>query len=71
MKEVCKFFGIVIVVMGEGIFELFMSIGVLYVIEGGQIMNLSMEDIVEVVQFVNVEMVFIFLNNLNIVMAVN
>lgn len=34
-------------------------------------MNLSIEDIVEVVKFLNVEMVFILLNNFNIIMVVN
>ncbi|MEC1547059.1 DAK2 domain-containing protein [Bacillus rugosus] len=64
-------YGIVTVVMGEGISDLFKSIGASVVIEGGQTMNPSTEDIVEAVKSVNAETVFILPNNSNIVMAAN
>ncbi|MGF2615610.1 DAK2 domain-containing protein [Rossellomorea vietnamensis] len=66
-----KEFGIVTVSMGEGIAELFRSIGATYVIEGGQTMNPSTEDIVKAVQEVNAEKVIILPNNKNIIMAAN
>ncbi|WLR43569.1 DAK2 domain-containing protein [Bacillus carboniphilus] len=62
-------FGIVTVAMGEGIAELFKSIGAHYVIEGGQTMNPSTEDIVAAVKNVNAENIIILPNNGNIVMA--
>ncbi|MGY0432781.1 DAK2 domain-containing protein [Bacillus rugosus] len=64
-------YGIVTVVMGEGISDLFKSIGASVVIEGGQTMNPSTEDIVEAVKSVNAETVFILPNNSNIIMAAN
>lgn len=62
-------FAIVTVAMGEGISELFRSLGVSQVIEGGQTMNPSTEDIVKAVEMANAEHVFIFPNNSNIIMA--
>ncbi|WP_409253664.1 DAK2 domain-containing protein [Bacillus sp. SCS-153A] len=66
-----KEYGIVTVSMGEGIAELFRSIGATYVIEGGQTMNPSTEDIVKAVEEVNAEKVIILPNNKNIIMAAN
>ncbi|MCP3739053.1 DAK2 domain-containing protein [Rossellomorea sp. BNER] len=62
-------YGIVTVSMGEGIAELFKSIGATVVIEGGQTMNPSTEDIVKAVEEVNAEKVLILPNNKNIIMA--
>lgn len=62
-------FGIVTVSMGAGIAELFKSIGAHEVIEGGQTMNPSTEDIVKAVEQVNAEKIFILPNNKNIIMA--
>nr|WP_239587674.1 DAK2 domain-containing protein [Bacillus pakistanensis] len=62
-------FGIVTVSMGEGIAELFKSIGATVVIEGGQTMNPSTEDIVKAVEEVNADKVLILPNNKNIIMA--
>ncbi len=62
-------FGVVSVAMGEGIAELFKSIGASVVIEGGQTMNPSTEDIVTAIESVHAETVFILPNNSNIVMA--
>ncbi|MCU9593130.1 DAK2 domain-containing protein [Caldibacillus thermolactis] len=62
-------YGIVTVAMGSGISELFKSIGAQIVIEGGQTMNPSTEDIVKAIQEVNAEKVFVLPNNKNIILA--
>ncbi|MBM7647171.1 DAK2 domain fusion protein YloV [Bacillus ectoiniformans] len=62
-------YGIVTVAMGEGIAELFKSVGASAVIEGGQTMNPSTEDIVRAVEKVNAKKVIILPNNKNIIMA--
>lgn len=62
-------YAIVTVAMGEGIAELLKSIGASYVIEGGQTMNPSTEDIVKAIQEVGAERVLILPNNKNIVLA--
>ncbi|MDQ0198556.1 DAK2 domain-containing protein [Neobacillus ginsengisoli] len=62
-------YGIVTVSMGSGIAELFKSIGAHAVIEGGQTMNPSTEDIIKAVKEVNAKKVFILPNNKNIIMA--
>lgn len=67
-KEKNKY-GIVTVSMGKGIAELFKSIGANEVIEGGQTMNPSTEDIVKAIHDVNAENIIILPNNSNIVMA--
>jgi len=62
-------YGIVAVAMGSGVSELFKSMGAKDVIEGGQTMNPSTEDIVKAIQEVNAENVLILPNNSNIIMA--
>lgn len=62
-------YAIVTIAMGEGVAELLRSIGASYVIEGGQTMNPSTEDIVKAVQEIGAEKVLILPNNKNIVMA--
>ncbi|MCB5933992.1 DAK2 domain-containing protein [Caldibacillus thermoamylovorans] len=62
-------YGIVTVSMGSGIRDLFKSIGAEVVIEGGQTMNPSIEDIVKAIEQVNAEKVFILPNNKNIILA--
>lgn len=62
-------YGIVAVAMGTGISELFRSIGATEVIEGGQTMNPSTEDIVKAIKAVHSETVIILPNNKNIIMA--
>lgn len=62
-------YGIVAVSMGSGIAALFKSIGAHSVIEGGQTMNPSTEDIVKAIEEVNADKVFILPNNKNIIMA--
>jgi uncharacterized protein len=62
-------YGIVTVSMGAGIAELFRSIGAHAVIEGGQTMNPSTEDIVKAIKEVHAKKVFILPNNKNIILA--
>lgn len=62
-------FAIVTVAMGEGVSDLFRSLGAAHVIEGGQTMNPSTEDIVKAIEVANADHVFIFPNNSNIIMA--
>ncbi len=62
-------YGIVTVSMGSGIADLFKSIGAHAVIEGGQTMNPSTEDIVKAIKEVNAKKVIILPNNKNIIMA--
>ncbi|MGE7110921.1 DAK2 domain-containing protein [Lysinibacillus sp. NPDC047702] len=62
-------YAIVTIAMGEGVAELLRSIGASYVIEGGQTMNPSTEDIVKAVQEIGADKVLILPNNKNIVMA--
>ncbi|KAB2335375.1 DAK2 domain-containing protein [Bacillus mesophilum] len=64
-----KEYGIVTVSMGSGIADLFKSLGAHAVIEGGQTMNPSTEDIVKAIKDVNAKKVIILPNNKNIVMA--
>ncbi|ARF18421.1 DAK2 domain-containing protein [Sporosarcina ureae] len=68
-KPVQHKYAIVTVSMGEGIAELLKSIGASAVIEGGQTMNPSTEDIVKAIQEIGAEKVLILPNNKNIIMA--
>ncbi|MCZ2258826.1 DAK2 domain-containing protein [Sporosarcina sp. G11-34] len=62
-------YAIVTVAMGSGIAELLKSVGASVVIEGGQTMNPSTEDIVKAIEKVGAERVLILPNNKNIIMA--
>ncbi|TCP29139.1 hypothetical protein EV207_11264 [Scopulibacillus darangshiensis] len=62
-------FGVVTVAMGQGVKALFESIGATVVIEGGQTMNPSTEDLLKAIDKANAETVFVLPNNSNIVMA--
>lgn len=62
-------YAVVTVAMGEGISELLKSVGASAVIEGGQTMNPSTEDIVKAIEAVGAEKVLILPNNKNIIMA--
>lgn len=62
-------YGVVTVSMGSGIAELFKSIGAGAVIEGGQTMNPSTEDIVRAIEEIHANKVIILPNNKNIVMT--
>lgn len=57
--------------IGEGIGEIFRGLGVDYIIEGGQTMNPSTEDMLEAIEKVHAESVFILPNNKNIILAAN
>lgn len=63
--------GFIAVSMGDGLKDLFVEIGVDYVIEGGQTMNPSTEDMLNAIDKVNAKNVFIFPNNKNVVLAAN
>ncbi|KGR92113.1 hypothetical protein CD30_01950 [Ureibacillus massiliensis 4400831 = CIP 108448 = CCUG 49529] len=62
-------YAVVTIAMGEGVANLLRSIGASYVIEGGQTMNPSTEDIVKAVKEIEAERVIILPNNKNIIMA--
>lgn len=64
-------YGAVAVAMGEGISDIFRDLGASEIIEGGQTMNPSTEDILKSINNVNAETVFIFPNNSNIILAAN
>ena len=66
-----KEMGFVAVSIGEGMNEIFRGLGVDYIIEGGQTMNPSTEDMLNAIDNVNAETVFILPNNSNIIMAAN
>jgi len=63
--------GFVTVAAGDGISEIFKSLGVDYVISGGQTMNPSTDDIVSAISLVNADTVFVLPNNKNIILAAN
>lgn len=63
--------GFIAVSVGEGINEIFKGLGVDYIIEGGQTMNPSTEDMLNAIDKVNADTIFILPNNKNIVMAAN
>nr|WP_147635552.1 DAK2 domain-containing protein [Risungbinella massiliensis] len=64
-----KEFGIVAVATGDGIAKIFTSVGVDQVIEGGQSMNPSTEDIVKAIEKVHAKHVIVLPNNKNIILA--
>ena len=66
-----KAMGFVAVSIGEGMNEIFRGLGVDYIIEGGQTMNPSTEDMLNAIDNVNADTVFILPNNSNIIMAAN
>ena len=70
-KESQKEFGFIAVSIGEGLNEIFKELGVDYIIEGGQTMNPSTDDMLNAIDEVNAKHVFIFPNNKNITLAAN
>lgn len=66
-----KEMGFVSVSIGAGMNEVFRGLGVDYLIEGGQTMNPSTEDMLNAIEHVNAKTVFILPNNKNIIMAAN
>ncbi len=63
--------GFISVSIGDGFGEIFRDLGVDYLIEGGQTMNPSTEDMLNAIDKVNAENIFIFPNNKNIILAAN
>jgi DAK2 domain fusion protein YloV len=63
--------GFVSVSIGSGMNEIFKGLGVDYIIEGGQTMNPSTEDVLNAIAQVNAETVYVFPNNKNIILAAN
>lgn len=70
-KEPAKDIGFIAVSVGEGIGKLFRELGADYLIEGGQTMNPSTEDMLKAIENVNAKTIFILPNNKNIILAAN
>ena len=70
-NEPKKKYGFIAVSVGQGINEIFTSLGVDYIISGGQTMNPSTEDMLNAIDNVNADTIFILPNNKNIIMAAN
>lgn len=66
-----KDMGFISVSIGEGINEIFKGLGVDYIIAGGQTMNPSTEDMLNAIEEVNADNIFILPNNKNIILAAN
>lgn len=69
--EPAKEMAFIAVSIGQGINEVFEGLGVDYLIEGGQTMNPSTEDMLEAIEKVNAKTIFILPNNKNIILAAN
>ena len=63
--------GFIAVSVGDGINEIFKGLGVDYIIEGGQTMNPSTEDMLNAIDKVNADTIFVLPNNKNIILAAN
>ncbi|HJB01568.1 MAG TPA: DAK2 domain-containing protein [Candidatus Mediterraneibacter merdavium] len=70
-KEPRKPVGFIAVSIGEGMNEIFRELGVDYIIEGGQTMNPSTDDMLTAIDGVNADHIFILPNNKNIILAAN
>ncbi len=70
-EEPRKEMGFISVSIGAGVNEIFSGLGVDYIIEGGQTMNPSTEDMLNAIDHVNADNIFILPNNKNIVLAAN
>lgn len=70
-REPRKSVGFIAVSIGEGMNGIFKELGVDYIIEGGQTMNPSTEDMLTAIDHVNADHIFILPNNKNIVLAAN
>jgi DAK2 domain fusion protein YloV len=64
-----KEIGFVAVSIGEGLNEIFSGLGIDYIIEGGQTMNPSTEDVLNAINKVNADNIYILPNNKNIILA--
>ena len=70
-KESRKPVGFIAVSIGDGMNEIFRELGVDYIIEGGQTMNPSTDDMLTAIDEVNADHIFILPNNKNIILAAN
>ena len=70
-EEPRKEMGFISVSIGKGVGQIFKDLGVDYLIEGGQTMNPSTEDMLEAIDKVNADNIFILPNNKNIILAAN
>ncbi len=70
-EEETKEYGFIAVSAGEGMKEILTGLGVDYIIEGGQTMNPSTEDMMQAIEKVNAKNIYIFPNNTNIILAAN
>lgn len=70
-EEPRKEIGFIAVSIGQGLNDIFRELGVDYIIEGGQTMNPSTDDMLTAIDQVNADHIFIFPNNKNIVLAAN
>lgn len=70
-KQPKKDVGFIAVSVGDGINEIFKGLGVDHIIEGGQTMNPSTEDMLNAIDQVNADTIFILPNNKNIILAAN
>ena len=68
-EEPKKPYGMVAVSLGEGFSSIFTDLGVDHIVEGGQTMNPSIEDILEAISGVGAETVFVLPNNSNVILA--
>lgn len=66
-----KKYGFIAVSVGEGMNDIFTELGVDHIITGGQTMNPSTEDMLNAIEAVNAEHIYILPNNKNIIMAAN
>lgn len=71
VDEPKKDVGFIAVSVGDGINEIFKGLGIDYIIEGGQTMNPSTEDMLNAIDQVNADNIFILPNNKNIILAAN
>lgn len=70
-KQPASKYGFAAVSMGDGLKKIFTELGVDSIIEGGQTMNPSTEDVLNTIEKINAENIFVFPNNKNIVLAAN
>ena len=63
--------GFIAVAAGDGLADIFRDLGVDYVIEGGQTMNPSTDDVLSAIEQVNADNIFVLPNNGNIILAAN
>lgn len=70
-EEEAKEYGFIAVSAGEGMNEILTGLGVDYIIEGGQTMNPSTEDMMQAIEKVNAKNIYILPNNTNIILAAN